>query len=64
MTYPRHSGDAPQVAVTRGHLAAAGSAEQTNISGSEGHLNPTTQAWKPPGAILTFHEMAKGGMSS
>lgn len=59
-----HSGDAPQVAVTRGHLAAAGSADQTNISGSEGHLNPTTQAWKPPGAILTFHEMAKGSMSS
>lgn len=59
-----HSEEAPQVAVTRGHSEAAGSAEQSNISGSDGHLNPTTQAWQPPGAILTFHEMAEGNVSS
>lgn len=39
-----HSGDAPQVTVSQGHSAAAGSAEQSNISGSDGYLSPITQA--------------------
>lgn len=39
---PRHSGDAPKAAVSRGRPAAAKLSEQSNVSGSDRHLTPTT----------------------